>query len=219
MIVVLGEETAENDPAGLLCAGLCAVGETAVVGLLASTADAVTEVLADAENRSGPVTAVVLVSAGSATGHGDLADLQPEQWRQRVERPLQRTMACFQATHRRLRADGGSLVLLLPSLALVGAAGLVPWATVAEGQRSLAKAAARAWGAEGIRVNAVAVPAGLLAPSADGRDRPGQPPAALGDTPDLEGQVAGVVVSLLSRPWAGVTGATIAVDGGVWMTP
>lgn len=219
MIVVLGEKTTEKDPAGLLCSGLNGLGETAAVGLLGTTADAVTDVLAEAENQSGPVAAVVLVSAGPATGHGELAGLEPEQWRERVELPLQRTMAGFQGVHRRLRSDGGSFVLVLPTLALVGAAGLVPWATVAEGQRSLAKAAARAWGAERIRVNSVAVPAGLLGPSAAGLDRPGQPSPALADSPDLEGQVASVVASLLSGDWAGVTGATIAVDGGVWMTP
>jgi NAD(P)-dependent dehydrogenase (short-subunit alcohol dehydrogenase family) len=101
----------------------------------------------------------------------------------------------------------------------VGASGLVPWATVAEGQRSLAKAAARAWGREGIRVNSVAVPAGLLAPATTGLDRPGQPPPSLSEIPDLPGPVASVVASFVSGPWSAVTGATLAVDGGVWMTP
>ncbi len=41
---------------------------------------------------------------------------------------------------------GGCLVLLVPTLSLVGAAGYGPWAAVTEGQRALAKAAARAWG-------------------------------------------------------------------------
>jgi NAD(P)-dependent dehydrogenase (short-subunit alcohol dehydrogenase family) len=198
---------------------LRAVGETAEVGRLAGSADQVSQVLGAAETESDPLTAVVLVSAGPATGHGELVALAPEQWRQRVEIPLQKTMACFQASHRRLGAHGGSLVLVLPTLALVGAAGLVPWATVAEGQRSLAKAAARAWGGQGIKVNTVAVPAGLLAPWAEGLDRPGQPPASLEGAPSLDGQVAAVVASLVSESWAGVTGATVAVDGGVWMTP
>jgi NAD(P)-dependent dehydrogenase (short-subunit alcohol dehydrogenase family) len=219
VIVVLGDETTETAPAGLLCAGLRALGQTAVLAGLAATADAVTDLLAEAEHQSGSLASVVLVSDGPATGQGALAALDPDQWRQRVELPLQKTMACFQGAHRRLRADGGSLVLVLPTLALVGAAGLVPWATVAEGQRSLAKAAARAWGPERIRVNCVAVPAGLLAPSTDGLDRPGQPPPCLAETPDLPGQVASVLASLLSGPWAAVTGATLAVDGGVWMTP
>jgi hypothetical protein len=31
--------------------------------------------------------------------------------------------------------------------------------------------------------------------------------------------VAPVVISLLSADWSAVTGTTVAVDGGVWMTP
>lgn len=137
-------------------------------------------------------------------------------------------MACFQGAHRRLRTRGGSFVVLVPTLALVGASGFAPWAMVAEGQRSLAKAAARAWGHERITVHCVAVPGALLTSSMRGDgsmggdaapDRPGQPARALGQAPGLGGEVASVVASLVSGSWTGVTGATIAVDGGVWMTP
>lgn len=219
MIVVLADEIGEQDPAGLLCGGLGAAGQPAVVGPLGTTADEVSQALAAIGDDAGAVSAVVLLSAGPAGGGGDLARLSPEQWRQRVEHPLQQTMACFQGAYRSLRVEGGSLVLLVPTLALVGAAGFVPWATVAEGQRSLAKAAARAWGAEGITVNVVAVPGHLLSPPTTGGDRPGQPLPALDTSPQMDGQVAGVVASLLSPAWAGVTGATVAVDAGVWMTP
>jgi NAD(P)-dependent dehydrogenase (short-subunit alcohol dehydrogenase family) len=114
--------------------------------------------------------------------------------------------------------NGGSLVVVIPTLALVGASDFVPWAVVAEGQRSLAKAAARAWGHEGITVNCLAVPGALLSDDA-APDRPGQPPPALRRLPRREGDVALVLLSLVSGGWRAVTGATIAVDGGVWMTP
>jgi NAD(P)-dependent dehydrogenase (short-subunit alcohol dehydrogenase family) len=226
MIVVLAEGGADNATARALDAGLHSLGGEVAVGPLGTTADEVTAVLVDAENDRGPVQAVVLASAGvSATEPGELAGLDPIQWRQRVELPLQRTVACFQAAHRRLAAPGGGLVVLVPTLALVGASGYSPWATVAEAQRSLAKSAARAWGADGITVNCVAVPAALLRSastamaSAADPDRPGQPPPALAQGPDLRGAVAALVTSLVSGPWRDVTGATIAVDGGVWMTP
>ena len=53
-------------------------------------------------------------------------------------------------------------MLLVPTLSLVGAAGYGPWAAVTEGQRALAKAAARAWGSRAVTVNCVAVPGPLL---------------------------------------------------------
>ena len=49
-------------------------------------------------------------------------------------------------------------------------------------------------------------------------DRPGQPTPALAP-PDVRSDVATVVHALLSPAWRAVTGATVAVDGGVWMTP
>jgi NAD(P)-dependent dehydrogenase (short-subunit alcohol dehydrogenase family) len=177
-----------------------------------------------------------------------VADLDPDAWRARVELPLHRTLVCFQGAGRALGEDGGCLVLLVPTLSLVGAAGYGPWTAVTEGQRALAKAAARAWGSRAVTVNCVAVPGPLLmAPSApvsstevssttvsstvrdgpptdptarheSGPDRPGQPKSALGQ-PDMRAEVAAVVHSLLSPAWRAVTGATVAVDGGVWMTP
>jgi len=227
VIVVLAEGGAGDATARALDAGLRALGVDVAVGPLGTSADEVAGVLSDAESEQGQLQAVVLASAGvSATDHGELAGLDPTQWRQRVELPLQRTVACFQGAHRRLAPAGGCLVVLVPTLALVGASGYGPWATVAEGQRSLAKSAARAWGGEGITVNCVAVPAALLrssttgAPSGAGDpDRPGQPPPALAERPDLQGPVAALVAALVSGPWRGVTGATIAVDAGVWMTP
>jgi NAD(P)-dependent dehydrogenase (short-subunit alcohol dehydrogenase family) len=228
MIVIFGERTDEEDAVSALGAGLRALGESVVLaphgspgtlGSLATAADHVADVVATADQASNHLAAVVLVSTGpSLTQPGPLTDLLPEQWRQRVEEPLQQTMAFFQGAHRRLRIKGGCLVVVLPTFALVGAAGFVPWAVVAEGQRSLAKAAARAWGPEGITVNCLAVPGSLLGNDSE-PDRPGQREPALGGPPDLEGAVAPVLASLVSGRWRGVTGATIAVDGGVWMTP
>ncbi len=221
MIAVLGDGGAQDEVACALGRGLGETGAVVVLGALGTTADEVDETLGRAEAASGPLTGVVLVSAGTAaTRRGDLAGLDPRQWRERVELPLKRTLACFGGAHRRLRARGGGLVILVPTLALVGAAGFGAWATVAEGQRALAKSAARAWGPEGITVNCVAVPGVLLAPRAaeESVDRPGQPAPALGH-PDLDHDVAPVVAALVSERGKVVTGATVAVDGGVWMTP
>jgi NAD(P)-dependent dehydrogenase (short-subunit alcohol dehydrogenase family) len=174
----------------------------------------------------GRLDGVVVASVGiEPTLAGAVADLDGDAWKARVELPLHRTLVCFQGVLGTLRAGGGSMVLLVPTLSLVGAAGFGPWAAVTEGQRALAKAAARAWGRHAVTVNCVAVPAALLAtpPTDEARQayplhRPGQPPPAL-DRPDMRAEVAAVVQTLLSPAWRPVTGATVAVDGGVWMTP
>jgi 3-oxoacyl-[acyl-carrier protein] reductase len=199
-----------------------------------ASGDDVADLLDRAESAEERLHAVILASVGpAATDHGELTALDPIQWAERVEIPLHRTLACFQGSYRRLRGRGGCLVVLVPTLSLVGAAGLVPWAAVAEAQRALAKSAGRAWGREGISVNCVAIPAALLLSRpplpeaaggdgpdrATGSDRPGLPPPSLERAPSWESDVAPVLVSLTASGWTGVTGATIAVDGGVWMTP
>jgi 3-oxoacyl-[acyl-carrier protein] reductase len=258
VIVVLGDgadDGAGYDPARSLVQGLRQLGEVVALAALApgmpSTDDVTTdevmtlacamtsgaevaEVLTRAEDAAGPLRAVVLVSAGRAsTVSGELAGLDPTQWHERVEIPLQRTVACFQGAYRRLRGRGGCLVVVVPTVSLVGSAGFVPWAAVAEAQRALAKSAGRAWGHERITVNCVAVSGALLAspvssedPVAESRggggpgpDRPGLPPPSLDRSPDMASSVAPVVASLVAGGWTSVTGATIAVDGGVWMTP
>jgi NAD(P)-dependent dehydrogenase (short-subunit alcohol dehydrogenase family) len=187
--------------------------------------DEVRGVLDQARRRLSGLDGVVIASVGPASAvRALLADVDAGTWTERVERPLHRTLACFQAAFGCLGATGGSVVVLVPTLSLTGAAGFVPWAAVTEGQRALAKAAARAWGTSAVTVNCVAVPAELLVTETRDREvatpfeRAGLPVTAL-ERPDMRADVAPVVHALLSAAWRPVTGATVAVDGGVWMTP
>jgi 3-oxoacyl-[acyl-carrier protein] reductase len=224
-VVVVGGDTG---PGVDLVAGLEDQG--ASVAVLGSEElddrDGVGGALDGAARRLGGLDGVVVASVGiSSTLRGALGDLGTEVWQDRVEVPLLRTLVCFQAAYSCLRSRGGTMVLLVPTLSLTGAAGFVPWAAVTEGQRALAKAAARAWGPEAVTVNCVAVPAALLAVVAPGVDRYATPtdrprlPAPALARPAMRGDVAPVVSSLLSPIWRAVTGATVAVDAGVWMTP
>ena len=104
----------------------------------------------------------------------------------------------------------------MPTLSSRGSAGLTGWSTAAEGVRSLVKVAAREFGTRRITVNAVALPAAALAGAEGSLDRPGLPAATL-PAPTDAGEAAGIIAALASPPWTAVTGATIAVDGGVWM--
>ena len=137
---------------------------------------------------------------------GDLVSLSSVDWMQSAEDPLRRALHVLQAAHRALRDGGGRILVLLPSLVMTGAASVAAHSAAAEGYRSLAKAAARAWGNEGIAVQCVLVPTGI--------DRPGLQPPALNGTPEL----APILSALLDERLNAVTGLTLAADGGVWMT-
>jgi len=124
-----------------------------------------------------------------------------------------------QAAHAHLRGRAGRLVVVCPSVALEGAAGLVPLAAGAEAQRLLAKSAARRWGPDGITVNTVAVPVTALDPTlaVGASDAARTAPALDGDDPLAT--AAATVVWLASHDAGGVTGATIGADGGALMLP
>jgi 3-oxoacyl-[acyl-carrier protein] reductase len=167
------------------------------------------------------VDALVWAAANSALGTPQpLVTLDADQWRALTEDPLREFVTFMQEAHRRLRDRGGRVVVLIPTIALTGAAGLTPWASVGDGQRALAKSAARVWGRDGITVNCVALPAALMASGEGAADisRPDLQESALSD-PDVRSDVTSVVGSLCSPALGAVTGATIAVDGGRWMNP
>jgi 3-oxoacyl-[acyl-carrier protein] reductase len=147
---------------------------------------------------------------------GELGAIDASGWQSGAEEPLRRALQVLRAARRQL-PDGGRIAVLLPSLVATGAAGVVPWVAAAEGYRSLVKAAARTWGSAGVTVNCVLVPADLV--TVTSLDRPGLQPPALGPAPATMSNVVDVVAALVGGGLDGVTGQTIAVDGGVWMTP
>jgi NAD(P)-dependent dehydrogenase (short-subunit alcohol dehydrogenase family) len=139
-----------------------------------------------------------------------------ESWTARAERPLKVAFGFHQAATRFLGDRGGRIVVVLPATGLSGAPGAVPLSTACEGERSLLKAQARVVGAQNITVNCIAVAPELLRASTE-LERGGLPPRAL-PTPDLE-QLADLIVAMSGLGFAGVTGQTIALDGGRWMAP
>jgi NAD(P)-dependent dehydrogenase (short-subunit alcohol dehydrogenase family) len=136
-------------------------------------------------------------------------------WDAGAAAPLRAAVTCFQAALEGL-VGGGSIVALLPTIAMQGAPGLTAWATASEGLRSLVKVAAREYGKRGITVNAVALPAAALAGVTESLNRPGLP-VPQRPAPTDAGDAAGIALALAGAPWTAVSGATIALDGGVWM--
>jgi NAD(P)-dependent dehydrogenase (short-subunit alcohol dehydrogenase family) len=147
-----------------------------------------------------------------------LAETDGAGWDARCDAVLRAALACATATRRHLGDRGGRFLVVTPTVTLTGAAGLVPVVTALEGLRALAKSAARQWGRVGITVNCLAPPLALVAPDSVAAD-PGVEEPALGRIPDGRADVAPVVALLAGDAARFVTGATIAVDGGVVMTP
>ncbi|HWC36156.1 MAG TPA: SDR family oxidoreductase [Mycobacteriales bacterium] len=201
-VAVLGAETA---------VGAAIVDELTATGF---------SVAALADHEPMPPATAAVIDAGplrEPTVVGDLVSLAAADWRQEAEVPLRRARLVLQAAHRCLQDAGGRVVVLLPSVVMTGAAGVAAWAAAAEGYRSLTKAAARAWGADRISIQCVVVPVSLCGGSV--ADRPGLQPPALGRTPGPRADIAPAIAALLDPRFDAVTGSTLAIDGGVWMTP
>ena len=122
-------------------------------------------------------TLVVHGTALPASQPADLDALSLADWQRRRSGALFATLAACRPRCRTARARR-HVVVIGPSTALVGAAGLVPLMTLAEAQRTLVKSAARQWGVLGMRLNWVGVAAAHYAPrsreaaAADARARP-----------------------------------------------
>jgi NAD(P)-dependent dehydrogenase (short-subunit alcohol dehydrogenase family) len=192
----------------------------AVDGDLASRASA-EAAFAEARGAAGPLDAVVHAFVDpAALASQPLAETAEADWDRRCEAMLRAALHCCQAAGRELSARGGRVVLVTPTIALTGAAGLVPYATAVEGMRAMAKSAARQWGERGITVNCVAPPVELMAPArAAAPDGLALTAPPLGREPDARADVAPVVALLAAEPAHFVTGATIPVDGGLVMAP
>jgi NAD(P)-dependent dehydrogenase (short-subunit alcohol dehydrogenase family) len=150
-----------------------------------------------------------------------LVDQSTQQWVEACEMPMAEAFAVARASRPHL-SDRARLVWVVPTAAMGGAAGFVGSAAASEGIRALAKSTARQWGSDGLTTAVLAVApelayppeaaAGISASTSLAGPALGRPGDAYGDVSPL--------LDLLADPAARfVTGATLVVDGGVWMAP
>jgi NAD(P)-dependent dehydrogenase (short-subunit alcohol dehydrogenase family) len=140
-------------------------------------------------------------------------DVDPVQWDTACERQLRMFLHVVQASYAPLARSHGAMVCVCPTVGLQGALNLAMFAAVAEGQRILAKSAARQWANDGIRVNIVSPGIHeLLGDPLDARfadARRGRTPI---DAYDTDAALREVLPYLLTT--RALTALTIPLDGG-----
>lgn len=186
--------------------------------------DAVAQAFAQAGERLGRAELIIHdAMPDMRTAPRRVTDQSYAEWNRLTHETVRAALHCLQAAAAHFAGRVGSVLLLGPAMALVGAAGLVPLTTALEAQRSLMKSAARQWGKNGLRLNWLAL-ADSNYPQLSAAAIPlvpelGPPPPALGRSPEMGAELA-ALTAFFGGPGASVlTGATLNADGGNWMVP
>jgi 3-oxoacyl-[acyl-carrier protein] reductase len=160
---------------------------------------------------------VLVVGADPGPTSRLLIETTEAAWRDTAEGAPLRAMRALQRARLATLTQCGNIVVIVPSLGLVGAGGLSPYAAGIEAIRAMVKSAARQWAADRISVSLIAVPLGLIVSDA-GDLAPHVGRAARKDA-DLLDAVVRTVHFVLSGAGPGLTGSTVVVDGGAVMVP
>jgi 3-oxoacyl-[acyl-carrier protein] reductase len=150
----------------------------------------------------------------------DFMDVDESGWQHGCEAGLDAAWWATRQVITPLLASRGSLVFLVPTIGMSGAAGLTMFASVAEGIRGLAKGVGRQLGTQGVTVNTVAAAPHLwlaeaTADAVSAAVSLSKP--AFGRFGSWADEMASLV-ALLGRPEAEfVTASTVVADGGLWM--
>jgi 3-oxoacyl-[acyl-carrier protein] reductase len=186
--------------------------------------------LQDADASAGAVTAAAAALGGldvlvwahlapSLLAAEPLVDLDLERWRRLVPTTVRATAAAFVTARRAMADGGGRIIAVVPTISRFGGAGLVPLSAVLEAQRLFAMSMARRWGGDGVVVNCVAPRIEAAVPDfleidSTARSLGG---AALVPAAASAEAVGEAIASLCAPAWTRLSGATLNVDGGVWM--
>ena len=149
-----------------------------------------------------------------------IEEMANDDWAAACDDPLEAGIRVARGAHHHLAARRGTIVFCVPLVGAAGAASFVALSALAEGLRVLARSLARGWGPDGIRAHAVTLhPSMFLAPehAAEATAATALHDPALGRLPSAA-EIAAVIDGLAdSRITAGLTGASLVMDGGTWM--
>lgn len=173
--------------------------------------------IAAASARLGPIT--VLINNVANDGRQEAADITPETWREALAINLDPAALACVAVYPGMKAAGGGVMINVSSInALLGPADMAAYSAAKGALNSLTKSLARAWGPDGIRVNAlspgwVATPRQLalwLTPEAEAAwDQQKALPGRIGSE-----DIARAALFLASDEARMVTAQNLIVDGG-----
>jgi 3-oxoacyl-[acyl-carrier protein] reductase len=160
---------------------------------------------------------VILVGADPPPSLRPLKDMSEVEWRDAAETAPLRAMHALQRAHASTTSKCGSIVVVTPSVGLIGASGLSHYVTGIEAVRAMAKSAARQWASDRVSVSLIVVPLGLIVDGAG--DLVPHIGRATRKDADLMDAVARAVDFILSGTGPALTGSTLVVDGGAVMIP
>jgi NAD(P)-dependent dehydrogenase (short-subunit alcohol dehydrogenase family) len=199
-----------------------AAGATVVERCDVSSPDQVAEAFSSIEAQLGPVD--VLVNNAGVNAAFDPVSMSVDEWETFFAVDLRSMWLCARAVLPRMRERGGGSIVNVASIqATLTQAGTFPYAAAKAGVLGLTKSLALEEGPFGIRVNAVSPGYTRTRLVADRLEATGDSEAAeraiaakhaLGRIAEPE-EVASMIVVLASPLASFVTGANVAVDGGL----
>jgi NAD(P)-dependent dehydrogenase (short-subunit alcohol dehydrogenase family) len=182
---------------------------------------AVAQNLADAQDTLGGVDQVVHAWVPeSVMTSSSFMSLSEQDWADGCEAALSGAWWLARQAIPLLLAARGSLVFLVPTIGMSGAADYTMLASVAEGIRVLAKGCGRQLGADGVTVNTIATAAHLWMPPDDAKTVTGATTLstpAFGRSGDPATDLAPLVALIGQSEAHFMTAGTLVADGGIWM--
>lgn len=205
-------------PATLVCGDPDGRITPALVAGLTSAGHDVEAIGYPTERFDAPACDLAVFVADRAPDPRPVVEWSTDDWVAGCEEVMTGGFCFLGSVHASLAASRGRAVVVLPTVAMSGAAGATGLATAAEGLRILAKGAAKQWGAQGVTVNVVAVSPSLLWEGEAARvmqagQTLNQP--AMGHSGSVDDLTT--IIGWLTSPHAAfVTATDVLADGGVW---